>query len=378
MPATERPPFTWQLDGGGYQLDLRSALGGQQAPPDHWLPWSADAPPVPAVLLLSRAADAEIGQVQRLLTAIGVPVVRLDAETASRSGLLIDLSGNAVRLHGRWIRPTVAWLRHFSARAMTASGSGVRQLVSLDSWQQLAEQLAALSSVPMISPGPGVLSQLEIARAHQVAVPATVVTADVATARELLGGGRVIVKAVVEHFAEASPGLLTGVFPEVIEPDAMATADAGLPVLVQEYVPHDQEVRVYFSHGALTAFAIAKSAPAQPWLDPGQVGATLIDPPPAVAAAVATLAAAMAIEFGAFDFLVAADVPVFLEVNLSGDWRWLETKLAANPVTKAVVTMLRDLHAQVTGTASSGMAVNPVTFLSGGRHSPVDKGVCSL
>ena len=50
-------------------------------------------------------------------------------------------------------------------------------------------------------------------------------------AAESLGAGTVIVKALHEHFVEASPGLLTGVFPEITDVGAMQRAGrrAGFP-----------------------------------------------------------------------------------------------------------------------------------------------------
>ena len=221
----------------------------------------------------------------------------------------------------------------------------------------------------LTAPGPGLLAQLTLARRHQITIPATVVTANLASAADLLGGQRVIIKALHQHFAEASPGLLTGVFPEVIERAGLTGESGGPPVVVQEYLEHDRELRVYVTPRQVIAFEVTKSSPAQPWREPAQVRATQIDPPPAVAIAARLLAAGLAIQYGAIDFLIVNGDPVFLEVNLNGDWHWLETKLAATPVTDAVVTMLRDLHTSATA-GGAGLAADPISFLSGGRLHP--------
>jgi hypothetical protein len=50
------------------------------------------------------------------------------------------------------------------------------------------------------------------------------------------------------------------------------------------------------------------------------------------------------LDFGAFDFLVRAGAPVFLEVNPGGDWQWIEASAGVAAVTTAVTRMLRDRH----------------------------------
>ncbi len=52
----------------------------------------------------------------------------------------------------------------------------------------------------------------------------------------------------------------------------------------------------------------------------------------------------MSLRYGAFDFLLSAGTPVFLEVNPDGDWRWAERRTRTTPVTLAVAAMLAALH----------------------------------
>ena len=117
-------------------LDLRSDSGQLPAPPAS----PVDGEPTPAVLLVSRAADSDADRVGRLLEATGTAVTRLDAETVQAIGLTVDLDRRAVLIGGRWIRPTVTWLRHFSHRAMSAEPKPVRQAFAADSWQVVADR----------------------------------------------------------------------------------------------------------------------------------------------------------------------------------------------------------------------------------------------
>ena len=292
-------------------------------------------------------------------------MLRIDAETADSAGLLADLASAAVRLHGRWVRPTVTWVRHFSVRAISDRRGGVHQAFLRDSWQAAVAQLAAVSAVTITAQVPGLLSQLALAAASGIRIPGTVVTSDPFLAGDLLPGSRVIIKALHSHFVEARPGLLSGVFPDVADLRLLQPARGRWrpPVVVQEFIEHQLELRIYYVHGVVIGFAVGKAEPADPWVRPEQVTAVQVEVPAAVAAATRSLATAMSIQYGAFDFLISDGEPVFLEVNLAGDWQWIESRTGTTPVTTAVVRMLRDLH--LTADARARPA-------AGGRPPPID------
>jgi hypothetical protein len=335
----------------------------------------------PAVLLVSRAGDSEVGLIKRRLERAGISVARLDAETAASAGLVVDPQRRLVRIDGRWISPTVTWLRHFAHRAMPQGRDTLRRVYAADSWLALADQLDAVSAAMITHREPGMLAQLATARGCGLAVPATVVTTNPAQAGALLPGSKLVIKTLHRHFVEARPGLLHGIFPEIIDRRDLRRIPAGPPIVVQEHIDHEAEIRVYHVHGQVAAaFAITKSGPAEPWLHPDLVTARQVEPSDAIVAAASAVATAMSIDYGALDFLIAGGVPVFLEVNLAGDWRWLESKVRRAPVTAAVTTMLRSKHEQVAGVAEARSAgVSPVTFLSCGiAVNAVDKDERSL
>ena len=341
-------------------LDLRVEQSGSAADV------ASAGEPDPAVLLVSRTGDRELDVVARRLNDAGVSVARLNAESAASAGLIMDNRRRLVRIDGRWISPTVTWLRHFSHRAMPQAGSALRRAYAADCWLALADQLEVLSAVMITHREPGQLAQLATAQRCGVAVPTTVVTTNPAEAAALVQSSKLVIKALHRHFVEARPGLLHGIFPQIIEPRDLRRLPAGPPVVVQEHVDHEAEVRVYHVHGQIAAaFEITKSDPAEPWLHSERVTARQIEPPDAVAAAASAVAASMSIDYGALDFLMAGGVPVFLEINLAGDWLWLETKVRRTPVTAAVAAMLRSKHEQIAGQAEVRLTdVSPVAFLS--------------
>lgn len=268
--------------------------------------------------------------------------MRINADELAATDLVIDPGRRAVRHDGRWIAPTVVWRRHFSARAIEGSADPAYDMFLRDSWRAVAGQLAALSPAAIGMQDPGVLDQMLVAQARQIAVPRTVVVTDPAAARDLLGDKcRLFVKAVDQHFVEASPGRLSGVFPIALD---SLEPQSGPPVIVQEYVEHDTELRVYYVDGQVHGFGVGKEAAADPWLAADRVTVTHLELPASVVLAATMLAEGLSLRYGAFDFLLRGDTLIFLEVNPAGDWRWAELKAQAAPVTLAAARMLCDLH----------------------------------
>ncbi len=281
-----------------------------------------------------------------LLGQAGVPAARINADELAGTDLLIDPGRRAIRRDGRWIAPTVVWKRHFSARAIEGSASPAYDMFTRDSWQTAAGQLAALSPAAIGVRSPGLLEQMLAARDRQITVPRTVVTTDPAAAAAFLGGaGRLIVKALDQHFVEAAPGRLSGVFPVAVSlPELRPAPRPGPPVIVQEYVEHDTELRVYYVDGRVHGFEVGKETAADPWLAADRVTVRHRELPASAVLAARALAEALSLRYGAFDFLLQDGRLVFLEVNPDGDWLWAEEKARAAPVTFAAAQMLCELH----------------------------------
>jgi hypothetical protein len=397
-PVADPPDvFSRQLDAPGYVLDVRPDRPQATARREAGRRGKAAAgTPAACVVLLSRSCDADLTAVTGLLGKAGIRVTRINADELESADLLIDPGRRAFLRDGRWLAPTVVWKRHFAARAIEGSAGPAYDMFLRDSWQAVAGQLAAVSPVAIGMRSPGRLEQLLAAQERQIAIPRTVVTTDPAAAADLLrtelpgadllradlpgadltgNGRRLLIKAVDEHFVEASPGRLSGVFPVAVSSGELRRAPRpgppvpgppvpgppvpglpvpgppvpgppvpGLPVLVQEYVEHDAELRVYYVDGHVHGFEVGKETAADPWLAPGRVTARLAELPRAVVVAVRALAEDLCLRYGAFDFLVRAGTPVFLEVNTDGDWLWAERRARTAPVTSAVARMLCDLH----------------------------------
>jgi len=299
----------------------------------------------PGVLLVSRFGDVGLTRATRLAGKLGVATVRIDAEELSSLSVLADPAAGTLRVGSLLLRPAVTWIRHFSGRAVRADGPSAVTAFVQDSWRALISQLHQVSAYTIPSRQPGLLDQQALAGRLGIAVPRTIVVTGPREARELIRSPRVVIKSVAGHFARTPDGLLTGIFPEVV-PREWLDADRelpGAPMVVQEFIEHDTELRVYFVRGDVYAFEVSKNSPASPWTEPDSVHASAVRPPVAVRAATARIAAALHLDYGAFDFLMRRSAPVFLEVNVTGDWSWIEDLAGTGEVTAAVARMLRDL-----------------------------------
>ncbi|MEV5742991.1 hypothetical protein AB0L30_23280 [Microbispora rosea] len=348
----------------------------------------------PCVVLADRAGCAEFAVLQDTLHHLGVPSVRVDAESVAALRLSATLAAPAradrpttdrpttdgapaasggvaggrpcavLDLDGRRIAPTVVWARHFSPRAMPASASAAQTLLRAESWHAVVRQLCSLAPASLPGNRPGRLEQLAGAAAAGIRVPRTIVTTDPAGAAAAMPGRRVVVKVVGEHFVETSPGLLTGVLPEIAaRAEVLRRPALDYPVIVQEHVEHDAELRVYHVAGAVHAYAVGKHAPDSPWREAAEVTVTPVAAPPAVADAVRGLASLWGLTYGAFDLLLSAGEVVFLEVNTDGDWRWFEAKAGGRPVSTAVALAIRTLHLTALGIAGPPSPPELVDFL---------------
>jgi hypothetical protein len=317
-----------------------------------------------AVLLLGRAADAEFTGLESLLRRAGIAVHRRNAEDLNKDPFSIDLAdGTIISLDQRLI-PTVVWLRHFTARAsIPVSGDSADGIFNIDSWSALAGQLRTVCASVIGGGTIGHLSQLVAAKSHGLRVPRTIVTTE-QTAAKRLASDRYVVKAVDRHYVESEPGRLTWFHAQVVDRGRLGD-DLGFPpgpVVIQEYVPHDAELRVYVVGKETHCFEIHKDSAEDIWNRPDSVEVRYRIAPSTVIRAAQALADKWGLAFGAFDFLVDGREPVFLEVNHDGDWHWFEGKADVDFVSRAALRTVRDFH-RAAGASSPPYGFDILDFL---------------
>lgn len=318
-------------------LDFQARVGHPTAPD-----------PAPCVLVLTRAADREVDALSLWLAARGTALVRLDSDRCAGTDVQWDpLDGLLVR-DGRTFRPRVCWLRYFDVDALHSGHTAPDVTLHVrDQWQAFVTALAAHEGVRTLNPAarpgtPDRLTQLAAARAAGLRVPATLVTTrlDIA-ARALPGNGDLLVKSLGRHCVEPRPGRLRGIYPQRVPRTALGgRQDTGAPVLVQEYVAADRELRIHAVGGTLIGYAVTRPTPESLWTRPASITVRRCDIPSGIDEAVRGLLDRFRLDLAAVDLLDTPTGPVFLEVNPEFDWRWAEHGAGDSDTTNAVRALI--------------------------------------
>lgn len=307
-----------------------------------------------SAVVLVNGAGGELAAVQEALTgALRTPSFLVENAGLAALSVSLDLDSGLLDIGGCRVWPAVVWTRHCAADALAAQARPAGAVTALDaaSWSELLAQLAAVAGAALPGPAPAGTAQLRQARRLGVRTPHTVLTTDVAAGARQLGCPRVIVKTPDFRLVEPDPRLWTPLLPVVLDADAVPghRIGPGRPVVLQEYVEHHEELRVYYLDGGLSAFRVGKDTPAALWTDPAGVDVTRVDCPPAAAAAVRTLAHAWGLRYAAFDLLVThTSEVVFLEANPDGDWLFFERKARWHGVSLPAALLVRELFLQAT------------------------------
>lgn len=306
---------------------------------------------VPAVVLADGAGRGEFEVLHRLLgQALGCRVLRLHGPDLPAPGATLDCADGVLEVAGLRVRPVVAWVRHaaavtiYSQRAGSGAPAGFG-LRGAESWSGLLDFVTAAAAVAVPGGRPGLARQLVDAAGHGLRVPRTVVTTDVEAAMGLLAVSRVVVKVPDARLVARAPGGRPVPVPQVVDRGgAVGWMDGSYPAVVQEYVEHVRELRVYFADGGVCAFEVRKPAPGSIWTEPERVTVHRVPCPQPLVEATRALARAWRMTYGAFDILLPRrGSPVFLEANADGDWLWYERKAGWYGVSFMVAAMVKQL-----------------------------------
>jgi glutathione synthase/RimK-type ligase-like ATP-grasp enzyme len=296
-----------------------------------------------AVVVCTRAADPDADELSLRLAARSIPVVRIDADRDPDDDLAWDGKKLTLTRAGRTYLPRILWTRLYAPAGRRGDAHAREQTAAR------AANLAALPGALTINPGarladaPNRLAQLAFAAAHGFRTPRSLITHSPRDA------GEVIVKAVGPHFHEPEPGRALTLIPRRMSRAAFAgLPDQTAPLLAQEPIEHERELRVFVVGERCITYAVRKPALEAAALAPETIAVEPAELPDAVAARVLALVAALGLEIAAVDLLDTGGDLVFLEVNASGSWRWFEHRTHTSSVSTAVTAWVADRFAEVT------------------------------
>ncbi|HVV17951.1 MAG TPA: hypothetical protein VHF06_00855 [Pseudonocardiaceae bacterium] len=314
-----------------------------------------DGDPEPCVLVLARSADMEMNELSIALAERGVRMARIDVDRCLDVSLTVYPEAPLVELDRWMLRPLLVWRRHFELAALPIDPGTLYGAYVADQWRSVADWMTARTDWAQVNSlvagrHPDRITQLTDAAAFGLRTPRTVVTTR--PARHRPGGARCVVKTTGRHLVEPSSGVQHGLFPRPLDPRRGGGLPEPAPVIVQQYMPSDHELRVFVVGEELIAYRVDKLDPAQLWVDPEGVDVGRVDMPPGLGDTLLALARYWRIDVVAFDLLVADDAPVFLEANINCDWRWFEHRSGEPAVSRAVAAWVTSRFEELLGSVA--------------------------
>jgi glutathione synthase/RimK-type ligase-like ATP-grasp enzyme len=317
------------------------------------------------VLIVTHSRDNEsVDAVTAALEERGSRAFRFDTDRFPAEVRLLDLhDGKGRRLTLRdgdhaldLDEVTAVWYRRLNV-AGGLSGDESDQLRQASVGEARATVLGTIASlgvfcmdpVPLIRRAQSKALQLEIARAVGLEIPRTLVTNDPAAVRAFAAECKDgLVAKMLSTFAVVEDGTEKVVFTSLVSPADLDDLDglSACPMTFQERVPKALELRVTIVGRRVLTASVDSQALAGAQLDWRREGAALETRwrndrlPPVVEERLLQLMDRLGLNYGAADFILTPDGRhVFLEVNPSGEYCWLE-RPADLPISCAIADVL--------------------------------------
>lgn len=250
---------------------------------------------------------------------------------------------------------SVAWFRRLpSLGAESDEPSGFVR----DQWRSALLGLLETSGWAWVNP-PSAISraelkmvQLEAAGRAGLITPDTLVTNDPDAARAFMRKGRTVAKALAPRVM-VEDSTAYAVFTKEVLVDQLESEESvrSCPLVLQRLVERAADVRVTVVGEAVFAATIEVSSRQPSEVDWRRVEQSRLrygayDLAPGVASRCITLLEMLDLVYGAFDFLLTSTGElVFLEVNPSGQWGWIE-RAVGHPISRTIVETLLAMRSE--------------------------------
>lgn len=189
------------------------------------------------------------------------------------------------------------------------------------------------------------ITQLRVAKNAGLSIPRTVMTRDLDQIARAESGwdDDVVVKPLGSHWVEYPIGAWQSAFPFAIDRRSLISEPAEVtPVLVQDYIPHTHELRVFVVGDAIIVYSVhQRESAASLWEHDEVLEIRATELTDETEEKVRRYIRLSGTEIGAMDLLVTASgLVVFMEMNNVCDWRFFQSKANDTRVTDAVANYL--------------------------------------
>jgi glutathione synthase/RimK-type ligase-like ATP-grasp enzyme len=320
------------------------------------------------VLILTKDYDVEASLVGINLRSRGIDFVRLNVnDVPHRLRIRYSLNpGSHLRIEitvGKQILETsdiqVILLRHFDTREMNYYfHDELARTFSLQQWEDAFQILQNNLNCEWISDpyanrqAGDRIKQLLTARDLGLAIPATLITNDPSEARDFYHSfsGNVILKAIHHHSIEAN-GKVYYMFTHELLDEELARLDdlVHAPCILQQHLIKKSDLRVTVVGSEVFATQIDSPMSSNGNVDLHrcplpQLSFRTKELDDTTRRACVKLIHSLGLRYGAIDFVIDGknDQPIFLELNPTGDWYWIERKTGQS-ISKAMVDLIEKL-----------------------------------
>jgi glutathione synthase/RimK-type ligase-like ATP-grasp enzyme len=326
-----------------------------------------DNPPNRKVLMLTSSYDPEANLVGIGLRNRGIDYVRLNiddvpcqARVSYSIGQDTDLAIEFT-LRKYLYKPSgisVVWLRHFDIKEKDFGMREPGRTFSYQQWNHALEILQRnvaykwINSPQATSQANDRAHQLSVAKATGFDIPDTLITNDPDAARDFYHShnGEIVIKGLLDHSVIVQDKMYSMFTRRIREEDLSMLNDLiYAPCILQEQVFGRSELRITVVGDNIFAAELAPGPTVKRY---GNVHLAVsrdlwirtINLPDMIRIRCVELINSLGLRYGAIDFIRDDDEHlVFLEVNATGDWYWIESKTKL-PITEAMVNLIEMLH----------------------------------
>lgn len=313
------------------------------------------------ILVITNAADAHADVVTRILKSRKIDFFRLDTEKLLDSlGVAVSLSNessdwriisddNEVKLSSvsaAWFRRPMPGYVHPGINPQNRTFVQEELAAVLNGIWHTLPSIKWVNSPVAVSHANNKILQLNLAKKVGLQIPRTHITSNPHTAKEFFNdcGQNIIVKVLTRGIIQDENRLRVVFTNRVTNDDYERLDDIRFaPTQLQEYIDKEYELRITIVGDKIFTCEIHSQESPQTKTDWRKYAAVPYKEgklPPQISKALLCFMKALNLRFGAFDMIYTPDGRyVFLEVNPSGQWLWIEEKIGL-PICDALVSEL--------------------------------------
>lgn len=311
------------------------------------------------VLIIAQNYDIEADLLGIFLLRLGIDYVRLNIDDIPESirvnySISNDLENFKFNIKALSFDPSnisVTILRYRELTSLNFGSNELDQIFSINQWQNVLHSLENKLDCEWINDPNSIqsselkLEQLSAAKKVGFNVPPTLITNDPKLARDFhsLHNENTVIKSLLHHRIDLHNKAHL-IFTHVISNSDLHMLDTLVyaPCMIQERIRTKYELRITVIED--TVFSVRLDLLKPQWDDihnDGQIVKTPVDLTEDVKEKCRKLIGSLGLKYGAIDLAVDnTGRIVFLEVNPTGDWHWIE-KSTGLPITETIVRLIQ-------------------------------------